>query len=280
MANAAPTAHELFDHLKKAVSLADKASEGEKLLILATEATTNGDTAKQKEYLDKLLAAYPNDERVLFACGSNAFLQQDFPAAIEHLKKAVAIAPDYSPTYNMLGYSYRQAGDYANAEQSFKKYAELIPKDPNPYDSYGELLLKMGRFEESIAQYRKALAIDPNFVNSHFAISADLMYQGKPQEATAELQKIIDKSRSDGDRRLALFGQSVVAADSGKMAEALEAIDKEFAVAEKANDLAAMSADLQARGNIQLQMQKYDDARKTFDQLPEIRSGLQPVERD
>src|SRR5919202_1805528 len=36
-ANASPTAKEFFDHLKKAVSLANKASEGERLLILATE---------------------------------------------------------------------------------------------------------------------------------------------------------------------------------------------------------------------------------------------------
>ena len=104
-ANAAATAHEFFDHLKKAVSLADKTSDGEKSLILATEAGTNGDTVKQKEYLDKLVAAYPNDERARFAYGTYEFGQQDFASAIEHLKKGAEVAPDYSATYNMLGYS-------------------------------------------------------------------------------------------------------------------------------------------------------------------------------
>lgn len=264
-ANSAATAREFFDHLKKAVSLADKTSDGEKSLILATEAGANGDTVKQKEYLDKLVAAYPDDERVRFTLGGYDFGQQDFAAAIDHLKKAAEIAPDYSPTYNMLGYSYRQAGDYANAEQAFKKYTVLIPNDPNPYDSYGELLLKMGRFDDSITQYRKALSIDPNFVASHFGISADLMYQGKPQEAAEELQKITDTARSDGDRRLALFGLAVVAADNGKLEQALQAMDKEYAVAEKTNDQAAMAADLQAKGNILIQMQKYDAARQGFE---------------
>ena len=265
-ANAAATAHEFFDHLKKAVSLADKTSDAEKSLILATEAGVNGDTVKQKEYLDKLVAAYPDDERVRFTLGAYDFGQQDFAAAIDHLKKgAEEIAPNYSPTYNMLGYSYRQAGDYANAEQAFKKYTVLIPNDPNPYDSYGELLLKMGRFDDSITQYRKALSIDPNFVASHFGISADLMYQGKPQEAAEELQKITDTARSDGDRRLALFGLAVVAADNGKLEQALQAMDKEYAVAEKTNDQAAMAADLQAKGNILIQMQKYDAARQGFE---------------
>jgi tetratricopeptide (TPR) repeat protein len=264
-ANAAATAHEFFEHLKKAVSLADESSDGEKSLILATEAGANGDTVKQKEYLDKLIAAYPNDERVRFAYGTYEFGQQDFAAAIEHLKQGAEVAPDYSATYNLLGYSYRQAGDYANAEQAFKKYTVLIPNDPNPYDSYGELLLKMGRFEDSVTQYRKALSIDPNFVASHFGISADLMYQGKHQEASAELQKIIDKARSDGDRRLALFGMAVVAADNGKLDEAVQSMGKEYAVAEKANDAAAMAADLQARGNILVQAQKYDTAKQAFE---------------
>src|SRR6185369_2286689 len=155
-AQVSPTGKEFFDHLKMAVSLADKASNGERLLILATEAGANGNAAKQREYLDQLVAAYPNDERAHVTLAGYYFGQQDFPQAIEHYKKATELAPTYSNAFNLLGYAYRQNGDNANAEQAFKKYIELIPNDPNPYDSYAELLLKMGRFDESIAQYQKA----------------------------------------------------------------------------------------------------------------------------
>jgi tetratricopeptide (TPR) repeat protein len=260
-----PTAQEFFDHLKKAVSLADKTSQGEKLVILSAEAGTNGDAAKQKEYLDQLVAAYPNDERAHFNLGNYYAGQQDQAPAIEHYKKAAELAPNFSGTYNSLGYAYRTQGDYADAEQAFKKYIELIPNDPNPYDSYAELLLKMGRFDDSIAQYRKALAIDPHFVPSHFGVSADLMYTGKAGEAASELQTMIDESRNDGEKRLALFGLCVVAADSGKMDESLKEIDKEYAVAEKKSDAVSMAADLQAKGLITLEMQKYDAAEKIFD---------------
>jgi tetratricopeptide (TPR) repeat protein len=266
-ATSSPTAKEFFEHLKKAVSLADKASEGEKLLILATEAGANGNVAKQKEYLDKLVAAYPNEERVRFNLGGYYFGQQDYTKAIEQYKKANELAPGYSPAYNILGYAYRQNGDYVNAEQAFKKYIELIPNDPNPYDSYGELLLKMGKFDDSITQYRKALSIDPNFVNSHFAISAALMYKGKPDEAAAELQKITDKARSDGERRTALFGQTVVDIDGGKMDKALEDVDRQYALGEKINDAAAMTGDLQTKGTILLEMGKYDEAKAQFERL-------------
>ena len=93
-ANAAATAKEFFDHLNKAVALAGKASEGEKLLILANQAGANGETVKQKEYLEKLVAGFPNDERAHFNLGAFDFAQQDYPQAIEHLKKAPELAPN------------------------------------------------------------------------------------------------------------------------------------------------------------------------------------------
>jgi tetratricopeptide (TPR) repeat protein len=276
--NASPTAKEFFEHQQKAVSLADKASEGEKLLILANQAGANGDAVKQKEYLEKLVREYANDERAHFNLGGYYFGQQELGQAVEQYRKATEIAPNYSPAYNILGYAYRQQGDYGNAEQAFKKYIELIPNDPNPYDSYAELLLKMGKFDDSVAQYRKALSVDPHFVASHFGISADLLYMDKPQEANAELQKMIDQARSDGETRLALFGMAVIAADGGKFDQAAREIDKEYAVAEKKNDAGSMAADLQAKGNILLEARKYADAQKAFDRSLQVMegSGLSP----
>ncbi len=265
-ANNSPTAKEFFEHQKKAVALSAKTSNGEKLLILANQAGVNGVPEIQKEYLDQLVAAYPNDERAHFTLGNYYFAQQELDEALTHYKKATELAPNYSQVYNLLGYCYRQKGEYANSEESFKKYIALIPNDPNPYDSYAELLLKMGRYEESIAQYRKALSIDPHFNPSHFGITADYMYSGKPQEAAAELQAMADQARNDGELRTAYFGMAVLASDSGKYDQALAAMDKEYAVAEKKGDKASMAADLQAKGNILQQMQKWDAAAKEFDQ--------------
>src|SRR6476659_1070789 len=271
-AQVSPTGKEFFDHLKKAVSLADKSSNGEKLLIQSAEAGANGNAVKQKEYLDQLVAAYPNDERAHFNLGGYYFGQQDFPKAIEHYKKATELAPTYSTAFNILGYAYRQNDDNANAETAFKKYIDLIPNDPNPYDSLAELYLKMGRFDESITQYRKALAIDPNFINSHQGIASALMYQGKPDEATAELQKITDKARSDAERRTAMFAQTVVDVDSGKMDAALAEVDKQYALGEKTSDVAGMTGDLQLKGNILLEMGKADEAKAAYERIVKMTS--------
>jgi len=281
-AQVSPSAKEFFEHLKKAVALSDKASDGERMLIQATEAGANADPTKQKEILEKLVAAYPDDERAHFNLGGYYFGQQDFAQAITHYKKATELAPDYSTAFNILGYAYRQNEAYSDAENAFKKYIELIPNDPNPYDSYAELLLKMGRFDEAITQYNKALSIEPNFINSHFGIAAALTYKGNAGEALAELQKMTQKARTDGERRTALFGQTVVALDSGKFDQALAETAKQYAIAEKNNDPAAMTGDLQLKGNILLEMGKYDDARKAFEQALKTTtdSGLSQAVKD
>jgi tetratricopeptide (TPR) repeat protein len=268
-----PTGKEFFDHLKKAVSLADKGSSGEKLLILGTEAGANGNPAKQKEYFDQLIAAYPNDERANFALGGYYFGQQDFPQAITYYKKATEIAPTFSSAFNLLGYAYRQNVDYPNAEAAFKKYIELIPNDPNPYDSYAELLLREGKFDDSVTQYRKALSIDSNFINAHQGIAMDLLYQGKADEAASEIQKINDKARSDAERRTALFALTVVDVDSGKWDQALADVDKQYALGEKTGDVPGMTGDLQLKGNILLEMGKYDEARTQYDQALKMTEG-------
>jgi tetratricopeptide (TPR) repeat protein len=270
-----PTAGERFQHLHKAVSLAGKVSDGERLAILATEAGLNGDVAKQKQYCEKLAESYPNDERAQWRLGSFYAAQQDEATAITHYKKAVDAAPGFALAYNSLGYGYRALRDYAHAEEAFRKYAELLPADPNPYDSYGELLLKMGRFEESIAQYKKALANDAHFAGSHLGIAADLMYMGKSDEAKAELEILAAHPGNDAELREAIYGLAVVAFDRGNAEQALQQIEREYAVAEKSNGVVDMATDLQAKGAILIQLQKYGEAKREFDRAWQLIEGSQ-----
>src|SRR6185437_154734 len=250
--------------------------------ILGTEAGANGNAAKQKEYFDQLIAAYPNDERANAAIAGYYFGQQDFPQAITYYKKATELEPKFSSAFNLLGYAYRQNNDNANAEAAFKKYIELIPNDPNPYDSYAELLLKEGKFDDSITQYRKALSIDANFINAHQGIGMALLYKGNATEAAAEINHITEKARSDAERRTALFALTVVDVDSGKWDKALADVDKQYALGEKTNDVPGMTGDLQLKGNILLEMGKYDEAKASFEKLLKMTndSGLSQEIKD
>jgi tetratricopeptide (TPR) repeat protein len=265
-----PTAKEFFDHLKQAVKLADKASKGERLMILGLEAGANANPEKQREYYEQLVAAHPGDERAHFLLGGTYCGQQDYPKTIREYRASVEVAPDFAPAYNLLGYALRATGDYAESEKAFKKYIELIPKDPNPYDSYAELLMKMGRFDESIAMYRKALQVDQNFAPSRTGIASNLMYQGSHDAARAEAWKAHEVARNDGERRAALFAIAVAYADEGKYDEAVAELKKEYAIAQKINDAANMSADATAMGDVLLAAGKPEEALKQYNHALEL----------
>jgi Thioredoxin domain-containing protein len=111
-ANVSGTAKEFRLHLDRAIALAEKASEGERLAIQAAEAGAVGNAAKTKEYLERNVALFPNDERARFALGVFYQGQQDDAKAIETFKATTAIAPSFPPVYNNLGYAYKTVGSY------------------------------------------------------------------------------------------------------------------------------------------------------------------------
>jgi tetratricopeptide (TPR) repeat protein len=262
---AQPSAKEFFEYLNQAAALADKTSEGERLWILGVQAGVNAFPLKQRKNYQKLVKAYPNDERALNLLGNNYFGQQEYEHAIEEYKKAIKINPSFSQPYNQLGYAYRFLKDYANAEKAFMKYIELIPNDPNPYDSYAELFMKMGKYDASIESYQKALSVNPNFVASHIGIATNLNYKGNHEEARKQLQKLYDIARNDGERRTAHFTTAVSYVDEGNLEKALEELKKQYALAEKINDAAAMSGDLNTMGNILIEAGKFDQANEKFE---------------
>jgi tetratricopeptide (TPR) repeat protein len=284
LALSSPSPKEFRAHIDQAAALANKASEGERLAIMSARAGADADPAKSLEYARQAAVKYPDDPRVHTALGVTYFFnQQDYENARAELQKAVDIDPDFSPAYNMLGYSQRFLGNYPAAEGAFKKYIELVPKDPNPYDSYAELLMKTGRFDESIAQYRKALALDPHFIASYFGISSDLMFQGKHDQAIVETRKMERAGRNLGDRRFALFTRSLVYADQGKTDQALREMQAQYDLGARIGDTAAMAGDAVSLGDILLNAGRADEAKKHYDQalaLQEKSSASPEVKED
>lgn len=248
----APSASEFFDAMARATELADTASEGERLIILAQDAAARGDAAAQLDYLQKLVAAYPGDARSHNALAVLLFARQDYEAAIEHFGHATSLDPDNPAPYNSLGYAYRALGDFDAAEKAFLRNIELISGEPNPYDSYAELLMKMGRYKESIEQYRKALEIDPNFIASLIGIGNNQIFMGDSAAARDSFQELMNRARNQGEKRQAVLWMAMSHVYDGNHDAALGQLQEMYAIAEAAENLPGMAGDLITIGNVAL----------------------------
>lgn len=264
LATTSATGKEFFAELGRAVALAGRASKGERLLIMATDAGARGNPARQKHLLVELTRLHPKDERAHNQLGVILFARQDWAAAARSLEKAIRIDPAYSAPYNQLGYAYRFLEDFGRAEATFVKYIALIPGDPNPYDSYGELLMKMGRFQDSIASYEKALAIDKNFIASYIGIGNDLMFLGRVADARKQFARVSAVARNDGEKRQALFWTATSYLHEGATNAAMAEVQKMLAIATAGGDLGAVAGDHNLMGNILLEAGQADLAAAQF----------------
>jgi tetratricopeptide (TPR) repeat protein len=251
-------------HLATAVSLADKASPGEREWILAARDQAEGNLAGRLAHLQQLLKLHPNDKRAHSQMGFYYRSIGDDATALQHFTAAVKADEKYAPAYNNIGYSNMALGKFDDAEAAFKTYIKLIPSNPNPYDSYAELLMRTGRFDESIKQYNMALAKDPTFRASYRGLGNNYGYKGDHAKSREIYQMMFDKAANDGERNQALASMTNSFIVEGKIDKALEVTERRRAMAEAAGDTQTVFALHNLAGIISLQSGNVEAAAKHF----------------
>lgn len=223
-------------NLDKAVNLAGKVSEGEKLEIQYIQAYAEGNGQKQKECLDKLLASFPSDKRVQSGAGQYFYSINDFSNALKHFLKAIDLDKNFASAYNMIGYCQSALNNYQEAEKAFRTYIKLVPEKGNPYDSYAELLLKMGKYDESIAEYKMAVEKDPvNFAGSLKGVGDNYIFKGDYMSARKYYQDYYDKAPTPVAKLTALLSKAMSYIYESKIEDAIKVLDDYRLLAEKEN---------------------------------------------
>ena len=73
----------------------------------------------QIETFEAMLARGQDSEMLRYTLGNAYFTAQDFSQAIVHLRKAVALKPDYSAAWRVLGRALAGAGQLTEARDAF-----------------------------------------------------------------------------------------------------------------------------------------------------------------
>jgi tetratricopeptide (TPR) repeat protein len=233
-----------LNNLSRAKSLADKASEGEKLKVAITWEGNNGNAAKAMESCRKLVELYPNDRDAHISLAGFLNGQEKYEEAAAEYQKAVTVDPSYAMGYNVMAYGYMNAGRLEEAEKTIQKYIGMKPAEPNPYDSRGDILRKAGRFDESSDSYRKALSIDSLFLSSYRGIGINLALQGKADEAAAEFDRAIAKAPDDGQKQFGMSCRAFGWILAGRTEKAEADFAESLAISKKNGDVAGQVNDL------------------------------------
>ncbi|MCW0411850.1 tetratricopeptide repeat protein [Xanthomonas sacchari] len=177
---------------------ADDAARRDAYVLEAELRQRSGDDAGELQVFERGLAAYPDDNALLYARGLSWERRDRIDRAEADLRKILVTDPENVAALNALGYTLAdRTKRYREALQLIDRARTADPDNAAIIDSYGWVLYRLGKTQEALVQLRRAWSLvkDPE-IAAH--IGQVLWEQGKHEEA----DKYFDEARKlDPDNR-------------------------------------------------------------------------------
>ena len=141
--------------------------------------------------LNAALATVPKPALDLYERGVQAASRGEIDTAIDNLKRATALHPNFGPALNELGVQYMRKGELDKAAVVLQKVIQLSPAAPEPCLNYGIVLLQQKKFPEAEKQLREAVKKNENTYTAHLYFGITLIYVKNYDEAEMELRKAV-----------------------------------------------------------------------------------------
>ncbi|MFZ2052912.1 MAG: tetratricopeptide repeat protein [Candidatus Aminicenantales bacterium] len=140
------------------------------------------------------------------------------------LRKIIALEPESSHRYHLMGTIERSRGDLQKAVRSLKKAADIDPNDPDTLGWLGNLLsLYMGRPELGKPHIKRLIEIDPLVAWNYYVASVYYLAKGKMDRALSMIQRAVQMDPEDRNFR---FWESWYLAANGRTKEAIDLINR------------------------------------------------------
>jgi type IV pilus assembly protein PilF len=95
--------------------------------------------------------------RIRLELAAGYYQQGNYSVALEEIRVALQVDPNYPAAFGILGLIYMDLGDKPKADESFQRALRLAPRDADLNNNYGWYLCQSGRAKESIKFFNLAL---------------------------------------------------------------------------------------------------------------------------
>jgi type IV pilus assembly protein PilF len=96
--------------------------------------------------------------RLRLELAASYYEQGQTTVALDELKQALNLDPNYADAYNLRGLIYMRLNDLKLSEESFRRAIAINPRDASTLHNYGWFLCQNGRYPESQRVFAQALA--------------------------------------------------------------------------------------------------------------------------
>lgn len=155
---------------------------------------TGGDKTISVAMLDQKVPAAAKRE---FQSATKLASEGNANGAIEALKRAIAIYPDYLMAHNDLGAQLLDLGQYDAAAAELQVALKIDPKAFNPQLNLGIVQIRKNSFPEALATLDKALSIEPAAPAAHLYAGIASAKLGDLARGEKELKAAYDLGGTD-----------------------------------------------------------------------------------
>lgn len=142
--------------------------------------------------LNAALANVPKSAVEFYEKGLDSARRGETDKAIDNLKRAVDLHPNFSLALNELGVQYLKKGEIDKAGEALTKVLRLSPDAPEPSLNYGIVLLNQKKFAEAEAQLRDAVKKNDSSFTAHQYFGISLIYVKNYADAEIQLRRAIE----------------------------------------------------------------------------------------
>jgi tetratricopeptide (TPR) repeat protein len=216
------------NHLLRAKQLT-KDANGLILISLASACLAAGDDISARGFAQAAEHAADSQWEVFDRLGT--FLQgaTNDLSGLQHLQRAVQLAPQEPLPHVHLGQAYIFTRQWANAVSEFRSALQLRDT-AMAHGGLGSAYLAEGNFTEAARHFKKAMEIDPNNYRYFFGLALSLREQGAREESVAifkqAMEKVNDSLVVSGDQQEAHAHQGACLAGIGRAEEAVTELDE------------------------------------------------------
>jgi tetratricopeptide (TPR) repeat protein len=141
--------------------------------------------------------------------------------------RALELQPHYAPAINGLGRLAESEGRDDEAETQYRKALEINVTFADAYTNLGELFLRRDRLDDATELFMKAIAVRPDFASAYTRLGIAFSRQKRYDDAIAATRKSLSLTPNDPEPHVALARISL---DLGSLARADEEIQEALAL--------------------------------------------------
>jgi tetratricopeptide (TPR) repeat protein len=254
-----------------------------------------GQSEQAEPLFERAQAQAPQTAAVLIGLGQIALEKKDYARAVTLFEEALAAAPGVASVHSQLATAYRGLGNTAQAEAHLRLWRNTEVPVPDPlreqldltldsglsYELRGVQAMGQSDFVGALALFRRGVAItkgDTQLGRSlRHKLGTALFLSGDPSGAITAFEEVVRLAPANGldePAAKAHYSLAVVAASSGRSAEAIDRFTKAVAFSPTYLEARLGLADAMRRaGRAEASLAQYEEAMRINPRSSEARFG-------